>query len=147
VLGKLDHGKYLTLCPLVFEAALAGDRVAVEILVLQGQGLAEYATAMVRRFAMQDLEFEVVLAGSVFKGVGPLLIDTITQEIHREAPKAQIVRARFEPVIGSVLLAYDALKLPVTEKMYEKLATTMPDGEFFNTANGLGFRRIRKEEE
>jgi len=147
ILHQVDHSKYLTICPLVFEAALFGDRVAVDILVRQGTGLAEYVTAMVRRFEMQNLEFEVVLAGSVFKGVGPLLIDTITQEVHREAPKAQIVRARFEPVIGSVLLTYDALKISVTETMYANLASTMPDSEFFNTANGVGYRRLREEVE
>jgi N-acetylglucosamine kinase-like BadF-type ATPase len=146
ILGRVDHGKYLTICPLVFDAALAGDRVAVDILVRQGKGLAEYATAMVRRFNMQNQDFEVVLAGSVFKGVGPLLVDTITQEVHREAPKAQIVRARFEPVIGSVLLAYDAFKISVTDEMYANLASTMPDGAFFNTADGVGFRRPGEEE-
>jgi N-acetylglucosamine kinase-like BadF-type ATPase len=147
VLGKIEHGRYHTLCPLVFEAAITGDSVAVEIIIRQGRGLAEYATAMVRRFHMHGLDFEVVLAGSVFKGVGPLLIDTITQEVHREAPGAQIVRSRFEPVIGSVLLAYDALKIPVTGQMYTNLAQTMPGGEFFDTANGAGFRRIDEEEE
>ncbi len=147
VLHKIDFSKGMTICPLVFEAALAGDAVAVEIIVRQGKGLAEYATAMVRRFHMQDLEFEVVLAGSVFKGVGPLLIDTITQEVHREAPRARIVRARFEPVIGSVLLAYDALNIPVTESTVMNRVATMPGGQFFDTANSSSSTRLSEEEE
>jgi N-acetylglucosamine kinase-like BadF-type ATPase len=147
ILRKIDWGKFLTICPLVFEAALAGDPVAVEIIVRQGKGLAEYATAMVRRFHMQNLEFEVVLAGSVFKGVGPLLIDTVTQEVHREAPRAHIVRSGFEPVIGSVLLAYDALRIPVTESMIMNLAATMPGGQFFDTTNGIFIRPGEEVEE
>jgi hypothetical protein len=95
---------------------------------------------------MQDLEFEVVLAGSVFKGVGPLLIDTITQEVHREAPKVAIVRARFEPVIGSVLLAYDALGIPVSEQMYANLVATMPGEALFHTASSSGLDHIHEEE-
>lgn len=134
IAGTIDRRRFLGITPLVFEAALAGDAVASEILVQQGRGLAEYATAMARRFHMQQMEFDVVLAGSVFKGVGPLLVDTLTQEIHREAPFAKIIRARFEPAVGSVLLAYDALGIPVTEAMMAQLACTVPTDAFFNTA-------------
>lgn len=134
IAGTVDRRRFLAITPLVFEAALAGDAVASEILVRQGQGLAEYATAMARRFHMQQMEFDVVLAGSVFKGVGPLLVDTLTQEIHREAPFAKIIRARFEPAVGSVLLAYDALGIPVTGAMRDQLAQTVPADSFFNTA-------------
>ena len=91
--GKLAGARLHSLCPLVFEAAAAGDEVAAEIIVKQGLALAEYATAAIRRFSMQGLEFDVVLAGSVFKGWGPLLVDTITQAIHRVAARAHIVRA------------------------------------------------------
>lgn len=133
ILHQIERWRLFTIAPLVFEAALAGDGVAAAILVRQGQGLAEYITAMAQRFHMQALAFDVVLAGSVFKGAGPLLVDTITQEIHRVAPLACIVRARFEPVVGSVLLAYDALNIPVTEEMYARLAETVPGDDFFDT--------------
>lgn len=135
IAGTVDRRRFLAITPLVFEAALAGDCVAADIIVRQGKGLAEYATAMARRFQMQQTEFDVVLAGSVFKGVGPLLIDTLTQEIHREAPCARIIRAQFEPVVGSVLLACDALGIPVTETVMEHLKQTVPNSSFFNTAD------------
>lgn len=147
VLRKLDHGRFYATTPLIFQAALAADAEAVDILVRQGKGLAEYATAMARRFDMCDLAFDVVLAGSVFKGVGPLLIDTITQEIHQVAPKARIVRARYEPAVGSVLLAFDALHIPVTEAIYARLGETSPSAELFNTANGVRPTPIRDQEE
>ena len=134
VLHRLDYGKFYAFAPLVFEAALKGDRIAVEILVHQGKGLAEYATAMARRFKMTEIEFDIVLAGSLFKGVGPLLIDTITQEVHQVAPRARIVRAHFEPAIGSVLLAYDALGIEVTGAIYARLAETTPDAKLFDTS-------------
>lgn len=142
VLQKLHYRAFLAFCPSIFEAALKGDMVAAELLVHHGRGLAEYATAMIRRFHMEALEFDVVLAGSVFKGIGPLLIDTITQEVHCVAPRAHIVRTQLEPAAGSVLLAYDALGIPVTEGMYQNLAATMPDADLFNTANGMGFTPV-----
>jgi len=133
---QIDDGKLYAIPPLVFQAAFEGDAVAAEILVRYGRGLAEYATAMARRYGMCDKEFDIVLAGSLFKGVGPLLIDTITQEIHLVAPKARIVRARFEPAVGSVLLAYDTLGIEVSDEMYTRLAETLPAAELFDTSRG-----------
>lgn len=134
--GEVDNARLFSICPLVFEAAEAGDAVAAGIVERQGVALAEYATALIRRFGMRDLEFDVVLAGSVFKGRGPLLIDTITQQIHKVAPRARIVRTRFEPAVGAVLLAYDALGITVTEAMYSALAETAPGAEFYDTRDG-----------
>jgi N-acetylglucosamine kinase-like BadF-type ATPase len=134
VLHQVDYRKFYTFAPLVFEAALKGDPIAEELIVRQGKGLAEYATAMTRRFNMGDIEFDIVLAGSLFKGVGSLLIDTLTQEIHQVAPRAHIVRARFEPAVGAVLLAYDALGIEVTDAIDTRLAETVPDARLFDTS-------------
>jgi len=133
VAGQLSRRQLGALCPLVFEAAYAGDQVAAEILVRQGLALAEYVTAIVRRFGLAELEFEVVLSGSVFKGRGPLLVDTITQAVHRVAPRARIVRAELEPALGAVLLAYDALGLRVLPQVYDNLRRTAPPPAFFST--------------
>ncbi len=132
---KIDKSRFFTLPPLVFEAAEQNDAVASCILVRQGKGLAEYVSAMVRKFNMNSLEFDVVLAGSIFKGVGSLLIETIRSEVHRIAPKANIIRAQFEPAIGSVLLAYDSAGIKVTEEMYSNLRSTMPAETFFATSD------------
>lgn len=145
VTHQIDETKYYSIVPFVFQAAMAGDVVAVEIIVRQGKGVAEYITALSRRFDMCGLEFDVVLAGSVFKGVGPLLIDTITAEIHQVAPRANIVRAQFEPAVGSVLLAYDALRIKTTDEIYKRLAETAPDMKFFDTSCGSRPNRIRSE--
>jgi N-acetylglucosamine kinase-like BadF-type ATPase len=133
VAGQFDRALVLSLCPLVFEAADNGDAVAIDIIVKQGEALAEYATAAIRRFGMQDLEFDVVLSGSLFKGQGSLLVDTITHAVHRVAPHTRIARTQFEPAVGGVLLAYDELGITVTDEMYDNLARTMPGAEFFST--------------
>ncbi|MDI7277427.1 MAG: BadF/BadG/BcrA/BcrD ATPase family protein [Anaerolineae bacterium] len=144
VAGEVEPARMYSLCPLVFEAAEAGDEVAAQIVVRQGKALARYATTLIRRFEMSRLEFDVVLAGSLFKGQGPLLVDTITQAVHQVAPRAHIVRARFEPAVGAVLLAYDALGVPVTEAMYAALAETSPHAGFFDTTDGGQVRPVRR---
>ena len=143
---QIDAGRFYSIVPLVFEHALAGDPVAAAIIARQGSGLAEYITAMARRFQMTGMEFEVVLAGSVFKGAGPLLVDTLTQEIHKAAPYARIVRAKFEPVVGGVLLALDHLGGTPGAEVYQNLARSMPDAAFFDTSRGGRPTPVREEE-
>jgi N-acetylglucosamine kinase-like BadF-type ATPase len=137
VLRQIEHNRLYGITPLVFDAALEGDAVAVDLLVAMGKELAEYITTLARRFTMQTMPFEVVLAGSVFKGVGPVFVDTIVQEIHRIAPLAQIVRARHEPAVGSVLLALDACSIPAGEQVFQNLLETAPDARFFDTARSV----------
>ena len=133
VAHKIDQGKKLALCPRVFEASCSGDRVAAEIIIQHGLTLAEYAVAAIRRFKMEADSFDVVLAGSVFKGPGELFSETIRAAIQNTAPLARVVRSHFEPAVGAVLLAYDTLNHPVSEHMYTLLAETGPKAEFFNT--------------
>jgi N-acetylglucosamine kinase-like BadF-type ATPase len=135
VMNSFDREKALSLCPLVFEAAEEGDATARRIIVEQAETLAEYATAGIRRFGMQDLAFDVVLSGSLFKGRGPLLIDAVQRAVADVAPRAKVARPQYEPAVGGVLLAYDALEIRVSDEMYEQLARTTPDAELFNTAD------------
>ena len=132
--GSVNEEKIATLCPLVFEAANRGDTVAAEILVEHGEILAEYATAAINRFDMAQETFDLVLAGSVFKGEGPLLIDTVIQRVHQVAPHVNVVRADLEPAVGAVLLAYDTLGISVSDRIMDTLFETLPDPGLFNTA-------------
>lgn len=125
------------LCPLVFRVAHGGDAVACDILARDGCLLAEYATGMLRRFQMTALSFELVLSGSVFKGECPVLIDALTAEVHRVAPRARIVRLTLEPAAGAVLLAYDALGIAVTPEVAANMQATFPDASLFRTAEAL----------
>jgi N-acetylglucosamine kinase-like BadF-type ATPase len=145
--GEVSQADRLALAPLVFEASTAGDAVASDIVIRQGIALAEYAIALIRRFDMAGLEFEVVLSGSVFKGEGPLLVDTVTQNIHRMAPRASIVRTRFEPAVGALLLALDACGILADEEVYRNLEKTAPPAAFYATADSGGYRNPRGEQE
>jgi len=131
--GELGSNRIHTACPLVFEAAAAGDAVARGIIVAQGHELALYATAAIRRFGMQESAFDVVLSGSIFKGRGPLLIDTVTADVLAVAPQARVVRPRCEPAGGAVLLALDACGVRVTPQVLDRLCATQPGPELFST--------------
>jgi hypothetical protein len=69
---------------------------------------------------MTRYSFEVVMAGSVFKGISPVLKDAMLTVIHRECPLAIAVMPIYEPVVGALLLGME-LDLPITENIYQQL--------------------------
>ncbi|MEN3010746.1 MAG: BadF/BadG/BcrA/BcrD ATPase family protein [Candidatus Bipolaricaulaceae bacterium] len=124
--GRVEESKLLGLVPQIFEAAYAGDRVAQQLLVQLGEEVGCTAGASIRRLGLEQTDVEVVLAGGVFKGKGPLLWDTITQVVHRTAPRAQIVRPPFAPVVGAVLLALEEIRGFLEPEIRENLERSLP---------------------
>jgi len=93
--------------PLVFQVAAQGDPVAGEIIHWAGRELGELANAVIRQLAFEELDFEVVLMGSMFDG-GPMLVKPMRQAIRACAPGARLVRLEKPPVMGAVLLGMEA---------------------------------------
>ncbi len=122
-----DVRRLLDLVPLVFEAAYMGDTVAQDLLVRVGNEVGATAGAIIRRLGLESTDVEVVLGGSVFKGKGPLLVDTVTQVVHRVAPRAVIVLPEFEPVVGAVFLAMEALGVEVNDAVYHNVRASLPE--------------------
>ncbi len=125
--GQFDQSRLLTLVPLLFEAAYGGDQVAQDLVVRVGAEVGTTANAIIRRLGLGTTDVEVVLGGSVFKGRGPLLVDTITQVVHKIAPQAAIVLPEFEPVVGAVFLALESLGVEVNEAVYANVRASLPD--------------------
>lgn len=128
--GKLDMSKVPQLAPMVFEAALAGDQAARQLIIRLGEEMALYATALLRRFQMQDLPVEVVVTGGLFKGIGTLFVDTLRDEIQRVAPRAEIVRPALAPAAGAVFLAMEAAGQPVTQQLAANLRRALARAEW-----------------
>jgi N-acetylglucosamine kinase-like BadF-type ATPase len=125
--GQFDQRRLLALVPLVFEAAYQGDQVAQDLVVRVGTEVGTTANAIIRRLGLETTDVEVVLGGSVFKGKGPLLVDTVTQVVHRVAPQATIILPEFEPVVGAVLLALENLGVEVNEAVHANVRASLPD--------------------
>jgi N-acetylglucosamine kinase-like BadF-type ATPase len=93
---------------LVFDAAYEGDPQACDLLERSGAYLGDMVLAVARALHMEREAFDVVMAGSVFKGSSPVLRDAMTTRIHRVAPLARPVMALYEPVVGALLLAMES---------------------------------------
>jgi N-acetylglucosamine kinase-like BadF-type ATPase len=109
--------------PLIFKVAEAGDQVAVELIKWAGCELGELAKAVIRQLAFEDLQFEVVLVGSMFKG-GALLIDPMAETIQAVAPGARLVPLTAPPVAGAVLLAMEQVNNKAPQGIRQNLIDT-----------------------
>src|SRR5262245_28574179 len=123
---QIERPLLLSTVPLLFRAAVQGDAPAQGLIIQLGEELGTSAVAIIRRLSLEAEPVEVVLGGSVFKGEGSLLTDTIIQVIHRAAPVAVLVRPTFEPVVGAVLLGLEAAGVQVDDQVYNTLQGTLP---------------------
>jgi len=110
--------------PLVFRLANEGDERAQDVLIRVGRWMGEQTGAVMRRAGIDELEADVVLAGSVYRGENPLLIDSLTLHLHRFAPRARTRLPLYHPVIGAYLLALEDDGLEAAPALYEKIEET-----------------------
>jgi N-acetylglucosamine kinase-like BadF-type ATPase len=106
--------------PLIFEVAAQGDAVAIDLIRWAGRQLGELAKAVIRQLNFADLEFDVVLVGSMFNG-GALLIDPLRDSIAELAPGARLVRLQTLPAAGAVLLGMEQAQWPITPEIRAEL--------------------------
>lgn len=115
------EGRILHLAPIVFEAAFEGDKAAQSILTFIGVEAGTAASTLIRRLGLQEEPVPVILSTSIFRGKGPLLLDVITETVHRTAPEARIVTPDFVPVVGAALAALEAAGENCTPEVFDAL--------------------------
>lgn len=121
---ELTYANLEPMAKLLFDAAFEGDVAACDILQTNGRYLGMMVNAAIRKLNMAQDDFEVVMAGSVFKGSSPVLMDAMRAEIHRYAPRARTAMPVFEPVVGALLMGME-LNAPVTHEIYGRLTETL----------------------
>ncbi len=126
--GQLDERALEPMAKLVFDAALEGDAASCDILEHGGRYLGMMVNAAARSLGVTQEAFEVVMAGSVFKGSSPILIDAMRTAIHRVSPHAALVMPLFEPVVGALLMGMD-MDGAVTDEVYDNLARSLGEAE------------------
>jgi len=126
--GQITYDDLQPMAKLVFDAAYQGDATACDILEWGGRYLAQMVNAAARHLDMCRDTFDVVMAGSVFKGTSPVLADAMATVIHRECPNARLVMPLYEPVVGGLLLGME-LDKPVSEEVYATLSAGLAQAE------------------
>jgi N-acetylglucosamine kinase-like BadF-type ATPase len=125
--GRVDKRRIMALAPSAFEAAIGGDEVACGIISRVAKETATCAVAIMRNLDLMDAEVDVVLAGGVFRGRGPLLLDLVAAMLHAENPRARAVIPRFEPVVGAVVGALRAAGILPNDAIWKNLEAGFDD--------------------
>ncbi|HUM71273.1 MAG TPA: hypothetical protein PLK31_20790, partial [Chloroflexota bacterium] len=82
------------------------DAVALDLVRWAGHSLGDLACGIIRQVGIAEMSFDVVLAGSFYKG-SPLVQECMAETIHVLAPRARLVHLDAPPVIGAVLLGME----------------------------------------
>ncbi len=123
---EINFQSILFIVPLLFEAAKQEDAVACRIISAIGEEVGITARALIHKLDLKDSACEVVLAGSIFKGEGTLLIQTITGNITKEFPAMEIKRPSHEPVVGSLWLALEEMGVQRMNAVLHNIERTIP---------------------
>jgi N-acetylglucosamine kinase-like BadF-type ATPase len=96
-----------TFSPLVVRAADEGDAVAEAILARAGETLGATAAYVLRRLHMETVEFDLVLAGGLFRARNRGAARTLEACVRPVAPAVRLVPLEDPPVVGAALLAME----------------------------------------
>jgi N-acetylglucosamine kinase-like BadF-type ATPase len=121
------------LARVLLDAAQAGDPVAQRIAEAQGTALGDYALAAARRVGIEHAPFTLVLTGGVLRHPEPLLPAALIARVRQAAPAANPLYSPFEPVVGALFLALDAIDQPITDALCARLRATLPESTVFAT--------------
>lgn len=121
------------LAPFILDLAEQGDPVARAMIIDHGTRLADYGLAAARKVGIEWLPFHLVLNGGIFRHPGILMSDTIVDRILTVAPAVMVHRSRYEPVVGALMLAFEADAHEITQDRLEAFERTMPPKMVFKT--------------
>ncbi len=107
----------------IIQLAKDGDYAAQEAVKVNAQELGLNVNAVVRQLEFQEIRFEVVMIGSVFKA-GEIYTKPFTETILKFAPKAEFIPLSVPPVIGAILLAAETISLK-PKKIRDTLVQSM----------------------
>jgi N-acetylglucosamine kinase-like BadF-type ATPase len=113
--------------PTVLRAAESGDEVAAGIVRWAATELGESALLTARTLDMTGAGFPLVLAGGLFRGDSALLLETLAERVHADAPGARLVQLDTAPVAGAALMALDRTEAGVDALAADRLRTGVLD--------------------
>jgi len=106
-LGEIPERRLYDATPVLFDAARAGDDVAISVVLRQAEEIVALAVSVLRRLDLLEERVEVVLGGGVLTAGHALLLDAIASGLAAAAPQAVPVVVSAPPVLGAALLGLD----------------------------------------
>ena len=117
----MEPRQIATLSEIVDRAAIAGDKVAFDILTTAGSELAECAAAAVRRLGISGGQARVSYQGSVMTA-SEIVRESFCRAVSSAFEGVSVTAPRFQPVIGAYLLGRTAIALSNREEIFTALS-------------------------
>lgn len=111
------------LVPQIVELASDGDGVTQRLLKQMANETGAYLLCALKKAGMENMPVEVVLTGSVFKGKCNLLTDTLAEYVRVHCPAAEVINARYEPVVGAAIMGL-LQKNTITKTIWDNIEKT-----------------------
>ena len=128
---KPRYPVYKDYAPLLFRAIDLDDEVAIEYLDWLCRELVNYIVIGVKELSIGERDLNVVLSGGVPKSSDSMR-RCILYHLQRALPNAQLIDAKYEPVVGALLLGYDKLYTRGTpEKVLDTLEINCAERKLF----------------
>lgn len=127
IYGEASRSQYAGLAVAVGRAAVRGDQVALSLLAVAGEHLAELALAAERAVSWGGSDEPRLFSyvGGVFSAGEPV-VGPFTRKIIAAVPNARVVAPRFHPVGGALLLALQAAGVALDEPVLRRIEETLP---------------------
>jgi N-acetylglucosamine kinase-like BadF-type ATPase len=110
--GRIDEQRLAELAPVLFQAAIEGDRVAREVVDRQADEIVTMASTAMRRLRMLRRDADVVLGGGIFRSGDRDFFDRIDTGLHEVAPASRVRVLTAPPVVGAALMGLDRIEAP-----------------------------------
>jgi N-acetylglucosamine kinase-like BadF-type ATPase len=103
------------LAPVVL-AVCDEDPVAMGIVQRLADEVIAFASAALRRLELTGRDPDVVLGGGVLRAVSVEVVEAIARGVQAVAPRARVLLAHSEPIVGAALLGLDAIGADASAK-------------------------------
>jgi N-acetylglucosamine kinase-like BadF-type ATPase len=114
----------ISLVPRIIEIADNGDKVARNILASFTDELCGCFMAAMKMMNMEGRYCDIVLTGSVLMGRTNGLTGMIVKRISQEAKNANIINAKFEPVVGAFIMSVLKKSQNFNERLNRNIAVS-----------------------
>jgi N-acetylglucosamine kinase-like BadF-type ATPase len=121
------------LARVLLDEAQAGDATAQRIVREHGAALGDYALVAARRVGIEAMPFTLVLAGGVLRHPSKLLNRAIVDRVKAASPGVRAVASRFEPAVGALFMALEAVGVNVNRSLMARTRASLPPSKLFAT--------------
>jgi N-acetylglucosamine kinase-like BadF-type ATPase len=107
-LQRIPPARLAELAPVVLTAC-DHDSIAAGIVHRLADEVIALARAALVRLELTGTDPDVVLGGGLLRAVSPAVVETIAAGVREVAPRATVLVAQCEPIVGAALLGLDAI--------------------------------------